>query len=181
METTEKCHLRPRRLRRSSPDGYRPSSGQHSLAVVDRWRTRCSPGRASLIGADFLLRERGSSPELVTAGKCHLRPRRLRRSSPDGYRPSSGQHSLAVVDRWRASCSPGRSPLIGADAVLRRSRSLPELVTQKNVTSGHIGFAGGRLPEVACRIPSLLRPAFACRSSSLARGLFSGQSPTYRS
>ncbi len=86
-------------------------------------------------------------PEMVTARKCHLRPRRLHRRSPAGYRPSSGQHSLTVVDRWRASCSPGRAPLIGADAVLRRSRSLPELVTQKNVTSGHIGFAGGRLPD----------------------------------
>ena len=126
METARKCHLRPRRLHRRSPAGYRPSSGQHSLAVVDRWRASCSPGRAPLIGADVLLRGRWSSPELVIPEKCHLRPHRLRRRSPAGYRLSSGQHSLVVVHRWRTLCPPGSTLLIGADA---HPRQLP---TQKS-------------------------------------------------
>ena len=112
-------HLRPTRLRRSSASRNASSSGEHSLPGVELPGATPPPTSALLIGADAHLLLGAALPEENIQKDDHLRPTRLRRSSPDHQASSSGEHSLPGVELPGATPPPTSTPLFGADAVLR--------------------------------------------------------------
>jgi len=103
-------YLRPPRLRRSWATEKKPSSGQHSLVVVELPGASLSSDEHLLVGADIFLRAGASSPEENTKKDDYLRPPRLRRSSAAEKKPSSGQHSLVGVELPGANLSSGEHP-----------------------------------------------------------------------
>ena len=83
------------------------SSGEHSLSGADIAGTVCITINDSLIGAGSFLLLRASLPEEEIPKDHHLRPLRLRRSSPAHHALSSGEHSLAGVRLPGATISSG--------------------------------------------------------------------------
>ena len=90
------------------------SSGEHSLPGAGLAGAICLPVSTPLIGADDFLRLGAALPEEKIPKNYHLRPLRLRRSSPARHALSSGKHSLPEADIAGTSPLPMSTPLIGA-------------------------------------------------------------------